>query len=85
MSDDTYESYGVADIFCEGLARIERIGSCRRLVFVVSDRSNPSQRGVVAKLVFPAEVIADLAQMIATDRPEPGAAFAHMSIDAVKH
>jgi hypothetical protein len=40
-------------------------------VFVVSDRSNPSQRAVVAKLVFPAEVMADLAQMIPADRPEP--------------
>jgi hypothetical protein len=61
MSDDTCESYGVGDIFCEGLACIERIGSFRRLVFVVSDRSNPSQRTIVANLVFPAEVMADLA------------------------
>jgi len=44
--------------------------------------SNPSQRAVVAKLVFPAEVMADLAQMIAADRPEPGAAFARRSTDA---
>jgi hypothetical protein len=85
MSDNTCESYGVPDIFCEGLARIERIGSCRRLVFVVSDPCNPSQRPVVAKLVFPAEVMADLAQMIAADRPEPGAAFARLLDDAVKH
>ena len=34
---------------------------------------------------FPAEVMADLAQMIAADRPEPEAAFARMSTDAVKH
>jgi hypothetical protein len=51
----------------------------------VGRRSNPSQRAVGAKLVFPAEVMADLAQVITADRPEPGAAFARMSTDAVKH
>jgi hypothetical protein len=29
-------------------------------------------RAVVAKLIVPAELMADLAQMIARDRPEPG-------------
>ena len=80
---ETYEAFATPDAFCEVLARIERIGSCRRLVFAVSDRDNPSQRCVVAKLVFPAEVMADLAQMIAADRPEPGAAFARLPINAV--
>jgi hypothetical protein len=61
------------------------VSALPRLVFVVSDPSNPSQRAVVAKLVFPAEVMADLAQMIAADRPESGAAFARLPTDAVKH
>jgi hypothetical protein len=39
----------------------------------------------VAKLVIPAELMADLAQMIAADRPEPGAVFARLLDHAVKH
>ena len=84
MSSEIYETYGTADVFCEALGRIERIGSCRRLVFVVNDHSS-SGRAIVAKLVIPAEVMADLAQMIAADRPEPGSAFARLPIDAVAH
>jgi hypothetical protein len=34
---ETYEA-PIVDTFCEALGRIERIGSCRRLVFVVTDR-----------------------------------------------
>ena len=81
---DTFEPYAITDAFCEGLARIERIGSCRRLVFFVNDPANHG-RAVVAKLVIPAEIMADLAQMIAADRPEPGAVFARLMDDAVKH
>jgi len=84
---EVYEPFAVLDSFCEALARIERVGSCRRLVFVVTDRGNPGRpsRAVVAKLVVPAEVMAELAQAIATDRPEPGTAFARMPADAVAH
>jgi hypothetical protein len=73
MSTETFEPYGVPDAFCEALARIERIGSCRRLVFVVNDHGDPSRtmKAVVAKLVVPAELMAEIAQMIAADRPEP--------------
>jgi len=66
------------------LARIERIGSCRRLVFAISDRYGSERlHNVVAKLIVSAELMADLAQMIAADRPEPGAAFVRLSINAV--
>jgi hypothetical protein len=83
---EVYEPYTVPDSFCEALARIERVGSCRRLVFVVTDQGGPhSMRAVVAKLVVPAEVMADLAQAIAADRPEPGTAFVRMPVDAVAH
>jgi hypothetical protein len=84
---ETYEPYATQDAFCEGLARIERIGPCRRLVFVVNDHGDPRRpmRAVVAKLVLPAELMAELAQMIAADRPEPGAAFARLPVDAVAH
>ena len=84
---ETYEPFATPDAFCETLVRIERIGSCRRLVFAVTDHSAPGRpaRAVVAKLVVPAELMAELAQMIAADRPEPGAAFARLPVDAVAH
>jgi hypothetical protein len=49
-------------------------------VRTVSVLSGDEARAVVAKFVFPAEVMADLAQMIAADRPEPGAADASTEI-----
>src|ERR1700738_2098306 len=84
---ETYEPFATPDAFCETPVRIERIGSCRRLVFAVTDHGMPGRpaRAVVAKLVVPAELMAELAQMIAADRPEPGAAFARLPIDAVAH
>jgi hypothetical protein len=51
-------------------------------VRTVSVLSGDEARAVVAKCVFPAEVMADLVQMIAADRPEPGAAFVRRSTDA---
>jgi hypothetical protein len=66
--------------------RVERIGSCRRLVFAVNEQHSPSgPRAVVAKLVVPAEVMVEIAQRLFADRPEPGAAFARMPLDAVAH
>ncbi len=83
---ETYEPFAIPDTFCEALARIERVGSCRRLVFVVIDQSERRHaRAVVAKLVVSAEVMAVLAQAFAADRPEPGTAFARMPLDAVAH
>jgi hypothetical protein len=87
MSTETFEPFCVPDAFCEALARIERIGSCRRLVFTVTDHSAPGSlsRAVVAKLVVPAELMAEIAQMIVADRHEPGAAITHLPFDAVAH
>jgi hypothetical protein len=84
---ETYEPFCTPDAFCEALVRIERIGPCRRLVFAVNDHGAHGRpaRAVVAKLVVPAELMAEIAQMIAADRPEPGAAFARLPIDAVAH
>ena len=87
MSIETFEPYAIPDAFCEALARIERIGPCRRLVFIVNDHGDPARpmKAVVAKLIVPAELMAELAQMIAADRPEPGTAFARLPVDAVAH
>jgi hypothetical protein len=53
----------------------------------VNDDGDPGRpmRAVVAKLIVPAELMAELAQMIAADRSEPGAAFARLPVDAVAH
>jgi hypothetical protein len=76
------EPIAVGDSFCEALVRIEWLGSCRRLVFAVTDRCGSEQvHNVVAKLVVRAELMADLAQMLAADRPEP--AFSRLPINAV--
>jgi hypothetical protein len=67
--------------------RTQRDAFKARLVFAVSDRSCPDRpmRAIVAKLVVPAELMAELAQMIAADRPESGAAFARLPVGAVAH
>jgi hypothetical protein len=87
MSIETNEPFSALGAFCEKLALIDHIASCRRLVFTVTDHSDPRGpfRAVVAKLVIPAELMAEIAQMIAADRPEPGAAFARFPLDAVAH
>jgi hypothetical protein len=85
---ETYEPFAVADAFSDALVPIERLGSCRRLVFVVSDPhacGGPARAVVAKKLIVPAEMMAELAQMIAADRPEPGTAFARLPVDAVAH
>jgi hypothetical protein len=82
---EIYEPFAVQDAFCEALARIERIGSNRRLVFVVTDTSQPRTHAVVAKLIITAEHMIELAAMIAADRPERGTAFACLPVDAVAH
>jgi hypothetical protein len=84
---ETYEPFSIQDAFCDALVRVERLGQCRRLVFAVSDPHAPGgpARAVVAKLIVPSELMAELAQMLAADRPEPGTAFARLPIDAVAH
>jgi len=85
--DEVYEPFAVTDTFCEALVRVERIGSCRRLVFVVNDRHTPGgpTRPVVAKLIVPQEMVAEIAQKLAADQHDPGgtAAFARIPLDAV--
>jgi hypothetical protein len=67
-------------VFAEALARVERIGPCRRLVFTVTqpDGSGGAEGVAVVKLVVPAEVSLYLAQMLLNDTPEP-LAFASLS------
>ena len=65
------EPFSICDTWVEGLARIDRIGPCRRLLFFASDPTAPKVRLVVAKLILPAEVLADVAHMLAIDINQP--------------
>jgi hypothetical protein len=61
---ETYEPFSIQDAFCDALVRVERLGQCRRLVFAVSDPHAPGgpARAVVAKLIVPSELMAELAK-----------------------
>jgi hypothetical protein len=74
--------YCITDVFCEGLARIDQVGSVRRLIFRVRDTASPGTKIVAAKIVVPCEVMFDIAQMIAADRPL-SAALAGIPRDAI--
>ena len=59
---------GYGDKFICELARIERLGNNRRLIFTVPCIDGVrDEKTVVAKLIVPAEVMADLALMIGAD------------------
>jgi hypothetical protein len=65
---DELDLTGVPEIFCERLGKIEQIGSCRRLIFVIHQTMNGRPYRVAAvKLVLPAEALVEVAQQLATD------------------
>jgi hypothetical protein len=80
---DLIDTVGTLEVFCEALARVERIGPNRRLVFTVTqpDHYNhgSKERVAVIKLVLPAEASIFVAQMLLNDSPEP-LAFASLSL-----
>jgi hypothetical protein len=51
------------DMYCHGIAKIETLGPCRRIVFTIPDTANPGFQNVVIKLILPAELMATLAYM----------------------
>jgi hypothetical protein len=79
---ELFEQYYIADIFCEGLARIDQVGPCRRLIFMVRDTMNDGMKTITAKIVVPAEVMFEIAQMISADHPV-SAALAAIPHDAL--
>jgi hypothetical protein len=60
----------ISDTYCHNLARIDRLGLNRRLIFTVPDVGSPSYQTVVAKLIIPADFMVTLAYM-AIGRPQP--------------
>lgn len=77
---DIIDTVGIPEVFAEALARVERIGPNRRLVFTVTqpDRHGEKERIAVVKLVLPAETSIYVAAMLLNDTPEP-LAFASLS------
>jgi hypothetical protein len=69
MSDlDDLDCYGVPEFFCERLGKIEQVGPCRRLVFVIHQTMTGRQHPVgVVKLVLPAEALVEVTQQLAAD------------------
>jgi hypothetical protein len=62
------------DTFVCDLARVERIGTNRRLIFTVPSIDGDGYRMVVAKLIVPADYMVTLAFMIAGDGTKPAVA-----------
>jgi hypothetical protein len=70
--NDLIEMYGVPDTFARDWRGSTSQAPCRRLTFIVRDPAALG-RAVVAKLILPAEALADLAQMLAADIHVPKA------------
>jgi hypothetical protein len=67
-SIDDLDLYNVPEFFCERLGKIEQVGSCRRLVFVIHQTVGGRRHRMGAvKLVLPAEALVEVAQQLATD------------------
>ena len=63
----------IDDVFCTGLAKVQRLGPCLRLIFTVEDPSNwPDYKVLVANLIVPAEEAANIARgILAGPLPQP--------------
>jgi hypothetical protein len=67
-SIDDLDCYNLPEMFCESLAKIEQVGPCRRLVFVIHQTvgGRRSRIGVI-KLVLPADALVEMTQQLAAD------------------
>jgi hypothetical protein len=72
MPQDFINQIGVPEFFCETLHSVQQIGPNRRLMFVIhaNDGDRQIPMGVVT-IVLSADVIADMAQMLAADAQRP--------------
>ena len=74
--EDDVDYGNVPEYFCETLARVHQVGSCRRLVFAIHETvGGRRSRTAVIRLVLPAEALAEMAQKLAADvhGPKPNA------------
>lgn len=65
---DDLDCYNIPEFFCEGLAKVEQVGPCRRLVFVIHQTvgGRRTRMGAV-KLVLPADALVEVTQQLAAD------------------
>lgn len=72
IPSEAWENHPVIDTFSTGLARIERLGSCRRLVFYTTQISSNGETEylVVAKLVLAADVVIEIAPQLFQEHQE---------------
>lgn len=75
------DTYGVQEVFCEALARVERIGPNRRLVFVITQPGSDGghEQVAVLKIALSAEAAFQAAQAILNDGGQPLAALEFVS------
>jgi hypothetical protein len=67
-SIDDLDCYSLPEMFCESLAKIEQVGPCRRLVFVIHQTMNGRRSRIgVVKLVLPADAFVEMTQQLAAD------------------
>lgn len=65
---DDLDLFGVPEMFCESMGKIEPAGPCRRRVFCVYQTIHGKrQRAGVVRLVLPADALIGMAQQLATD------------------
>jgi hypothetical protein len=76
------DTIGTTEFFVEALARVERIGPNRRLVFSVTqpDGSGGVENVAVVKLVLSWEATVSMAAMLLDDSRDPPVMFASMSM-----
>jgi hypothetical protein len=55
------------DVFVCELARIDRLGANRRLIFTVPSIERANERNVVAKLIVPAEYLPSMVNLLARE------------------
>jgi hypothetical protein len=79
---DEVDFYNTAEYFVEKLHSIKRVGPCRRLCFVINCNRERGVPDPVVRLVLPAEVIAEIAQMLAADVQTGSSMLASLPIPA---
>jgi hypothetical protein len=65
MSDNDRLIDQACDMYCHGIARIDVLGSIRRLVFTIPSVDGDGYQNVVVKLIVPADLMVKLAYMAA--------------------
>ena len=64
------DTFGIPEFFAEALARVDRIGPNRRLIFTISNGPGSSPVAAV-KIVVPAEALVEIIQRFVADLHTP--------------